>query len=210
MENDFEKFCETVKDFWPRCKTSPPELHGRWVDCCSCYGETDILKKITLAFKNCKSVFPNPPGPNWEGILADLRTRTVRRGNDAFRELLEETRVTYRSEGSGNWADEELWLRMLRSYVWPITHWIRLAGPIGQRVIEQGERETEPCTFCLSRGLVDCGLTDIACKARRFEENERCRWRRYLEDRGETVPSYLLDSREECRAIEPQPSENLF
>ncbi|KKK57388.1 hypothetical protein LCGC14_3054970 [marine sediment metagenome] len=184
VANDFEKFCETVQDFWPRYNTSPPELHGRWVDCCTCYGETDLLKHITLAFKNCKTAFPNPPGPNWENILADLRTRTARHRNNAFRELLEWNRLS--TDRSQCEPDADIWARYLAEQARQITHSRRHDRSTGRPVLVFEKRECDPCSAC------ECGLDELACRAER-RLNELCsRWRNYIEQRGDVVPAYLV------------------
>ncbi len=201
----FDIFCEQVKKLWPRYTTTPEELHVPWHNACAAQEPVDIA----TAFEKCKAEYPN--APNWPFIVADLtrlcKARTQAKHENAWCRHLD----AYRRN---NETDEQVWRKWIEEQTRWITHVMVRDGTegsvqLGNRGYSFKERPSGPCeSFACEK---QCGLTELACRAKRWPDEERERWRDYLAKHGEPIPAFLLDGYgERTPFVEPQPSNTLF
>ncbi len=204
--NEFEPFCDTVRKLWPDRRFTADQLHVHWLEMCSRGYEPAVVGAALI-----KCMRESPKAPDWSSIFAGLAASSKpRRQRDCrFRKLLEDYR------GSADWerrreSDESIWAKWLREGARRITHkmqYDRNTTPWGLTFVE---KPSGPCTSCSGKGSERCGLTELACRAKRWKAFEHWRWRKYLQDCDEPVPAFLADDYEKPEAVERQPSGTLF
>ncbi|KKM77531.1 hypothetical protein LCGC14_1369060 [marine sediment metagenome] len=187
--NDFAEFCQTVKDFWPRCKTTERLLQVHWENGICHHPNTVVQAALTKAI----SEFPDDTAPKWKVIRGYLAARSDRDGSgkSEFQILLDQVRRDMKRpygvdgrvhKGVDNMTEEDIWLNWVRAQI----H-CTLYDMQGRK-----EPDTEPCTTCERTSRGKCGLGRRACLAKRRVDQEYSKWRHYLEDRDEQVPAYLV------------------
>jgi hypothetical protein len=185
-EHRFDCFYKSVQDLWPDRRFTMDQLHVHWLDICTRGYEPPV---VGAALRKCVSEFPKTP--NWTFIFAELASSSKERsqGESRFQKLLEDYRLS--ADQKRRESNESIWARWISEGIRRTTHTMHYDRT--KRVLVFAKRKSEPCTFCLKRDGVDCGLSGSACAAKRWAAFEHWRWRRYLADRGDPVPAFLTD-----------------
>lgn len=180
----FERFCESVRDMWPRCRTSPEQLEVHWGNVIARHP----AGVVSAALSKCVSTFPNDTAPNWELIFGYLVRRSdhTGTGKSDFQSLLDQTRRAMKKpwgpqgimrKGVDQMTDEDVWLE-------------RVGAQCHKRDLRD-RPDTERCTTCVRTSRGECGLGHRECLSKRKRAQEYARWRNYLEERAEQIPAYL-------------------
>ena len=201
----FERFRKSVEDLWPRYKTTPTQLRVHWGNVLARYSPS----VVSAALSKAVSEYPDDIAPKWKIIFGYLAGRPGSEGNrkSEFQILLDGVRRVMKEpwgvdgimrKGVDNMTDEDVWLE----WVGAQTH---------ERELTK-RPDTERCVTCARTSRGECGLGHRECFGKRIRAQEYSRWRRYLEERGDPIPPFLLDDYATTATfVEPrQPSGTLF